>query len=77
MCRGRKFGIYESFFTYLEVLEMNDMEKFVENYCKKYNLNLCDLSSDELNKLCSSWVIESMGMSHLFKTMDEWKKENE
>jgi|WetSurMetagenome_2_1015567.scaffolds.fasta_scaffold01672_14 hypothetical protein len=49
------------------------MEKFVEDYCKKNNWDMYNLSDDEMNRICSAWMITSMGIE--FKTMEEWQKE--
>ena len=52
-----------------------EMKEFSEKWCKDRNLDICNLTDEQMNKLCSSWAVKCLGIP--FKTMEEWRKERD
>jgi hypothetical protein len=53
----------------------SEMELFAEKWCNEKNIDITNLNDKQINELCSAWTIKVLNIP--FKTIDEWRKENE
>ncbi len=51
------------------------MKLFAELWCGERNLDIDNLNDEQINQLCKAWSLKSLGIE--FKTIDEWRKNNE